>query len=680
MKKILCGLVLGLTVLCATAFPALIIPDQYDMLFAQMNGTGNAFGDSSSVRTKTITAAGNATQLPIKFNKSAGFFNGTTDYVVVPDSSDFDFTGAFTIEMFVMFNSVGGAIGLWGDSTDVHYSFWNNGSGRIEWNNPGKNNTWTWAPAINTWYHLMFVRDAGNNLLVYVNGSALTPVAGGTVTGTLTCDTNLYIGKRSTYYLSGWMKELRISNVARTVAVPTSEYNPDANTKLLIHFDLPANMPLGPALYFDGTDASLTVANNADWNNLGNSDFTIEWYEYRQSNSNNKSPLFLANDSGNPTCISLGWPASGALSYYISSTGASYDIANARSMGTAVLNRWTHYALMRYGNNWYVFKDGVVIDSFSSSASFSAVNRSWYVAVDKSQAYWFQGFMREIRFSNVARYSAYVSTGFTPSQKPFVTDANTKLLIHGSDNNGTTSFTDDESSAKTITNPSSHTVARYTEDYRNTIFVDSESTPKFPYPAATGSARVDFFAIGAGAYWGGATGDYAYIESSTDFNMGSGDTTIEAYFRQDVLPTNAQYPTLISRFDNDANGAIFLSTTLSGGVYYVVWGDKYVNISGAYSPQQYVWYHLAYTRNGNVHRLFLNGTQVATATDANAKPDSTARLYIGACLNSADTNRYWKGRLDNVRIAKGYARYTSSPFNPPDDYSSARPEGMLAVF
>ena len=46
--------------------------------------------------------------------------------------------------------------------------------------------------------------------------------------------------------------------------------------------------------------------------------------------------------------------------------------------------------------------------------------------------------MDEIRISNVARYTA----NFTAPTEQFVTDANTKLLIHGDGRQGTNSFRD----------------------------------------------------------------------------------------------------------------------------------------------------------------------------------------------------------------------------------------------
>jgi len=103
-KKLLAGF-LALLMLGAT-----IAADQYDVLFVKCNGTADEFVDSSTAQAaKDITANGNATQLtiPTAFagKQTAGFFNGTTDYVDTADSANFAFgTGAFEIEFYFCTN------------------------------------------------------------------------------------------------------------------------------------------------------------------------------------------------------------------------------------------------------------------------------------------------------------------------------------------------------------------------------------------------------------------------------------------------------------------------------------------------------------------------------------------------------------------------------------------------
>jgi hypothetical protein len=59
------------------------------------------------------------------------------------------------------------------------------------------------------------------------------------------------------------------------------------------------------------------------------------------------------------------------------------------------------------------------------------------------------------------------------------------------------------------------------------------------------------------------------------------------------------------------------------------------------------WQHLVYTREGNLHRTFINGRMVATETNSTAMPAGiTAPFTIG----SAENGGWVKGAMDQVRI------------------------------
>ena len=72
------------------------------------------------------------------------------------------------------------------------------------------------------------------------------------------------------------------------------------------------------------------------------------------------------------------------------------------------------------------------------------------------------------------------------------------------------------------------------------------------------------------------------------------------------------------------------------------------------------WYHVAVTRDaGGTTRGFLNGTLNASGTYSIGN-NSTGNLYIGSRNGSAN---YMNGYVQDVRITKGLARYTSA-FTP----------------
>lgn len=198
----------------------------------------------SSTPGKTVAANGNAQidTAQYKFGSASGLFDGTGDSISSADNADWDFgTGDFTIDFWVRWNSLAGTV-LFSrnDSTDfrLHY---NNVANTLTLNatsNPIKSESWT--PSTNTWYHVAVTRS-GTNLDFWINGTKL----GTTTTDAtdLTYSTDLYIGDGAGggASLNGWIDEFRWSKgVARwnsDFPVPTSAYDPDSFTKLLLHFE-----------------------------------------------------------------------------------------------------------------------------------------------------------------------------------------------------------------------------------------------------------------------------------------------------------------------------------------------------------------------------------------------------------------------------------------------------------
>jgi hypothetical protein len=72
------------------------------------------------------------------------------------------------------------------------------------------------------------------------------------------------------------------------------------------------------------------------------------------------------------------------------------------------------------------------------------------------------------------------------------------------------------------------------------------------------------------------------------------------------------------------------------------------------------WTHIAFVRSGTTLTCFLNGVSVGTTTTASSIGSASAGSYIG----SSQSGNYWFGYIDDLRVTKGYARYTSN-FTPP---------------
>jgi hypothetical protein len=82
------------------------------------------------------------------------------------------------------------------------------------------------------------------------------------------------------------------------------------------------------------------------------------------------------------------------------------------------------------------------------------------------------------------------------------------------------------------------------------------------------------------------------------------------------------------------------------------------SISGGFIPF-YTWTHIAITRKNGTNYLFIDGSLIGTSTQT--FPVQNAIIQIGGAPNYSF---YYGGYIDELRILKGYAAYTSN-FTPP---------------
>jgi hypothetical protein len=105
------------------------------------------------------------------------------------------------------------------------------------------------------------------------------------------------------------------------------------------------------------------------------------------------------------------------------------------------------------------------------------------------------------------------------------------------------------------------------------------------------------------------------------------------------------------------------------------WGGS---ISSGETVTPNAWHHIAVSRSGSSLRIFVDGTLKATATNS-VNVASASYIDIGdyTCLNQSGYNFTMSGYIDELRITKGIARYTSSPS---DSFPSAPFPAILPLF
>ena len=168
------------------------------------------------------------------------------------------------------------------------------------------------------------------------------------------------------------------------------------------------------------------------------------------------------------------------------------------------------------------------------------------------------------------------------------------------------------------------------------------------------------------------TAGRAYTEvvtagSPLDLSTGNTDFTIETWAYPRAYPASAlnEFSAIMVAWGTVGFGAGYSSVSLaitSAGNWSGQWnvdntggGDR--SISGG-SATLNTWTHVALTRQGDVFRIFVNGTLVTSNTSSTIVPRfSSDRWVFGSGTNG--TYKF-DGFLDDIRITKGVARYTSN--------------------
>jgi hypothetical protein len=624
----------------------------------------NTFLDSST-NNFAITRNGNTTQGTFTpFSQTAGYwsnyFNGSTDYLTEPASTNYAFgTGDFTIECWFYsgnmanngllqistvvggFNPTSGA-GLALSTYNSQVGMYANGT---NYNSQG--------PTIsnNTWNHVALVRSSGVTNL-YINGSLVTGygIAGAITDTTNYTGTNLVIGG---YYSTSYLWNGYISNirVVKGTAVYTTTFTPSTtpltavtNTQLLTcqsnyfkdnssnNFTLtatgtPSVQPFSPfaptaaystgvnggSMYFDGSGDYLSVPSNAALG-MGTLDFTMEGWLYLPAYptaGNFMDPL--SNASADPQVSpSFYINSTGLLRYYVNGTNA------ITSSASVPLNSWVHFALSRSSTSTKLFINGT-----QTGSTYTDTNN--YVTCPVTIGAYFNGtetlsgYISNIR---IVKGTAVYTADFTPPTAPLTAITNTSLLLNGTN-------------AGILDNA-----------IKNTL-------------ETVGSAQVSTSVVkyGTGSMSFNGTTDYLKIPSSVNLAFGSGDFTIEFWA---YLNSISGQPFFFDQrtADNQFTPCLYSSGVSNGIFSYFLNGADRITASTALTTGQ--WYHIALCRSSGNTKLFYNGTQTGS-TYVDSGTYISGQLVIGVrYVFTYNLNAY----IDDFRITKGVARYTAN-FTPP---------------
>jgi len=206
-------------------------------------------------------------------------------------------------------------------------------------------------------------------------------------------------------------------------------------------------------------------------------------------------------------------------------------------------------------------------------------------------------------------------------------------LLHGNGTNGSTTITDSSLTPKTVT--------------------------------AVGNAQIST----AQSKFGGAslafdgTGDYGFIDTQMSAFEYDADFTIEGWFFFNT--NNVGYQGMVgTTAGGDQQGHILITeannTIAFLGATATTWNTV---CNSSQVPSTNAWHHIAVSRSGSTVRLFYNGTQIGSTTSSNFIRSGTS-MRVGGYQFFPGGARSFNGYIDDLRITKGVARYTSN-FTPP---------------
>ena len=286
----------------------------------------------------------------------------------------------------------------------------------------------------NAWSHVALTRS-GNDVKLFVNGIQ----EGSTFTNSLSqlVGTNgptfgaYYDGN---YALTGYMSDIRILNgtaaYTSNFTPPTEPLTAVTNTKFLLNpetsiSDLSQSSEItcfGDAatsttqvkfagtksIYLDGTGDYLQISNYEDsWISGYTGDYTIEFWWYPTNVSVGNYQEILTAGSGFQLYMFNG----GGLSLALSSDNSGSYFLHAQEFHTMVNNTWQHIAVVRNGNVYTIYVDGVSKSTTTTSTLFSSGTDPLQLGILGGSLYPAVGYFQDLR---VTKGLAKYTSGFTP--------------------------------------------------------------------------------------------------------------------------------------------------------------------------------------------------------------------------------------------------------------------------
>ena len=567
-----------------------------------------------------------------KFGSSL-YFNGE-GCVTVPDSSQLQLSGSFTIEAWVRPQNGGGAPIVFKE-TEGFYSYslflgaFKGGIAEGFVSPEGEAFDEVTAAEelpVKAWSYLTMTSD-GTHLRLYVDGELVDTAS---VKAAKSSKGPLLIGcsKNFNEHFTGRIDEVRIYDRA----LPSGEIGEDMETAVQTPpsqepiaaysfdedegetaFDVSGNGhdgtiegarftggKFGSALYFDG-ESCVSIPDSTALQLSG--DFTLEAWVRPQDEGG--APLIFKESEGfYGYSAFLGAFESGHAEGFVSPDGSSY--AEVSSSETLPVRAWSHLALTSDGSHLRLYVNGELVDTAATqSAEYS--NGPLLIGCSKDFAEYFKGLIDEVRVYNRALPLAEIDEGMeTAIQSP-------PSLV--------AAYTFDEGEGE---------VAEDSSGDGHSGTVEGAKWIEGKYGKALEFDGKD---------------DCVTIPNSNALRL-DGNLTIEAWVR--LKKSNAFAPVIFKESEGFYGYSLFDGGFEAGHPEAFIsdgtepWAEA--TLSEALPAE--TWSNLAMTSDGKQLRLYVNGELVDTGTTRSAQY-SNGPLLIGC---SKTFGEYFEGAIDQVRL------------------------------
>lgn len=655
------------------------------LLIHSDHGHGSANITDSGGVNHTITVNGcEHSQTEEYFCDSSVYFNGSTDYLSLADHPSWDICiNDFQIDFWVKHSATGSLETYMAQAEDAT-NYWyviKNANDTITFAIRESSTIVTLTTnqfTLDTnWHHIVVVKE-GTSYSICVDGTLREILYD---SSTATFSAAFTIGRflaGTPNYLSGYLDELRIDR-GSPVRFSTT-YTGTNKPALLVHSD---SAFADRFQFYDRSGYNhlvresdtndnpwhstsqqkfgatsihthwnyLYIANDNDDFNFGSGDFTIDLWVRIGS----WSQTFAFAHCGDYT-------AGGSWTFYFQSSGElrfGYRPSGNPTMTDIIArswspsnNVWYHVACTRDGNSWRMFVDGTQVGTTVTDSTTlpSSTEDLWLGSAQVNGSPGMQSqnvYTDDVRIlKGTAEYTTNFTAPtaphgplalsiYTPPVAPYnytCVSVATSLLIHSDEDDGTTTFTDSGDYTHTITRT-------------GTSIDHSSDTEKF---------------CRSSLYFPGAATDYLSVTNHTSFDFSNYDMTIDLWVRFDVVGTTQAF---VSCGDlNTANGWEFYYGSSNLLRFY---GNSTVIVSESWTPVINTWYHVAVTRETNVWRLFVDGTQLGSGTTNSLTLNTPNNdLRIGIEYNNGSYLVPFDGYMDEIRVINQRAEYAGN-FTPP---------------